>query len=36
MKLTYIINDNKYESITHVLKEEFSMSSRLILKLKKD
>lgn len=36
MKLTYIINDNKYESITHVLKEEFSMSSRLILKLKKN
>ncbi len=36
MKLIYIINDNKYESITHVLKEEFSMSSRLILKLKKN
>lgn len=36
MKLTYIINDNKYESITHILKEEFSMSSRLILKLKKN
>ncbi len=36
MKLTYIINDNKYESITHVLKEEFSMSGRLILKLKKN
>lgn len=36
MKLTYTINDNKYESITHILKEEFSMSSRLILKLKKN
>lgn len=36
MKLTYNINDNKYESITHILKEEFSMSSRLILKLKKN
>lgn len=36
MKLSYIINNNKYESITHILKEEFSMSSRLILKLKKN
>lgn len=36
MKLTYNIKDNKYESITHILKEEFSMSSRLILKLKKN
>lgn len=36
MKLTYAINDNKYESIAHILKEEFSMSSRLILKLKKN
>lgn len=36
MKLTYTIKDDKYESITHILKEEFSMSSRLILKLKKN
>lgn len=36
MKLSYIIKDSKYESITHILKEEFSMSSRLILKLKKN
>lgn len=36
MKLTYIIKDYKYESINHILKEEFSMSSRLILKLKKN
>ncbi len=36
MKLTYTIKDSKYESITHILKEEFSMSSRLILKLKKN
>lgn len=36
MKLTYNIKDNKYQSITHILKEEFSMSSRLILKLKKN
>lgn len=36
MKLSYIINDNKYKSITHILKEEFFMSSRLILKLKKN
>ncbi len=36
MKLTYNIKDNKYESITHILKEEFAMSTRLILKLKKN
>lgn len=36
MKLTYNIKDYKYESINHILKEEFSMSSRLILKLKKN
>lgn len=36
MRLTYTIKDNKYKSITHILKEEFSMSSRLILKLKKN
>lgn len=36
MKLTYTIKDDKYESITQILKQEFSMSSRLILKLKKN
>ena len=36
MKLTYNIKDEKYESITHILKQEFAMSSRLILKLKKN
>ena len=36
MKLTYTIKDNKYESIAQILKQEFLMSSRLILKLKKN
>ncbi len=35
MKLEYIVNDlNKYETVKQVLKEEFSISERLIIKLK--
>lgn len=34
MKLEYIVKDNRYFNIKQVLKEEFNMSSRLILKLK--
>lgn len=34
MKLEYIVENNKYESIKHILKEEFNMSERFILKLK--
>jgi len=34
MILTYTIKDNKYEKIKQILKEEFDMSDRLILKLK--
>jgi len=35
MKLEYIVNDlSKYETIKEVLKEEFEMSDRLIIKLK--
>lgn len=34
MKLEYIVENNKYESIKHILKEDFKMSDRLILKLK--
>lgn len=34
MKLQYTVNDNKYYNIKHILKEEFNMSDRLILKLK--
>ena len=35
MKLEYIVNDlTKYETIKQVLKEEFSISERLIIKLK--
>lgn len=34
MKLQYIIKDNKYYNVKQVLKEEFNMSDRLILKLK--
>lgn len=34
MKLEYIVKDNKYFNIKQILKEEFNMSSRLILKLK--
>ena len=33
MKLSYIVQD-KYENVKQVLKEEFNMSDRLILKLK--
>jgi len=36
MKLEYVINDlSKYENVKQVLKEEFLMSDRLIIKLKK-
>ncbi len=34
MNLEYIIKDNKYTTIKNILKEEFNMSDRLILKLK--
>ncbi|MCI8352623.1 MAG: hypothetical protein HFJ58_03300 [Clostridia bacterium] len=34
MKLEYIVKDDKYFNIKQILKEEFNMSSRLILKLK--
>lgn len=34
MILTYTIIDNKYGTIKQILKEEFDMSDRLILKLK--
>ena len=34
MNLEYIAKDNKYKTIKSVLKEEFNMSDRLILKLK--
>lgn len=34
MNLLYEIKDNKYINVKHVLKEEFNMSDRLILKLK--
>lgn len=35
MKLEYIVNNlNKYETLKQVLKEEFSLSERLIIKLK--
>lgn len=34
MKLTYKITDNKYENIKQILKQEFNMSERLILRLK--
>jgi len=34
MKLTYKIIDNKYENIKQILKQEFNMSERLILRLK--
>lgn len=36
MKLQYIVNSNKYINVKQVLKEEFNMSDRLILKLKKN
>jgi len=34
MFLSYIVKDNKYANIKQILKEEFNMSDRLILKLK--
>ena len=34
MKLEYIVKDDRYFNIKQILKEEFDMSSRLILKLK--
>lgn len=34
MKLQYIVNNDKYINIKQILKEEFNMSDRLILKLK--
>lgn len=34
MKLDYIVKDDRYFNIKQILKEEFNMSSRLILKLK--
>ena len=34
MKLEYRITDNKYENIKQILKQEFNMSERLILRLK--
>lgn len=34
MKLEYIVKDDKYFNIKQILKEEFNMSSRLILRLK--
>lgn len=34
MKLEYIVKDNRYFNVKQILKEEFNMSSRLILKLK--
>lgn len=35
MDLKYIVIDNKYQNVKQVLKEEFNISSRLYLKLKK-
>jgi 23S rRNA pseudouridine1911/1915/1917 synthase len=34
MKLSYIVSNNKYENIKQILKEEFAISDRLLLKLK--
>ena len=34
MELEYIVKDDRYFNIKQILKEEFNMSSRLILKLK--
>lgn len=34
MDLSYIVHNNKYLNVKQVLKEEFNMSDRLILKLK--
>lgn len=34
MKLTYVVKDTKYETVKQLLKEEFQLSERLLLKLK--
>ncbi|MBO5478963.1 MAG: RluA family pseudouridine synthase [Clostridia bacterium] len=34
MKLGYIVNHSKYENVKQILKEEFNISDRLLLKLK--
>lgn len=34
MKLSYIVSNSKYENVKQVLKEEFMVSDRLLLKLK--
>lgn len=34
MHLSYVVKENKYENIKQLLKEEFSISDRLLLKLK--
>ena len=34
MKLSYIVTNLKYENVKQVLKEEFGISDRLLLKLK--
>lgn len=36
MKLTYVKKDNKYKTIRQVLKKEFNISNRLLIKLKKE
>lgn len=36
MHLTYIVKDNKYENLKQVLKQEFNISDRLLLKLKQN
>ena len=36
MDLAYTINSNKYDNIKQILKEEFAISSRLFLKLKRE
>lgn len=36
MHLTYIVKDNKYENLKQVLKQEFDISDRLLLKLKQN
>lgn len=34
MKLSYVVNDLKYQTVKQVLKQEFNISDRLLLKLK--
>lgn len=36
LKLTYVKKDNKYKTIRQVLKKEFNISNRLLIKLKKE